>query len=257
MGAGRTGFDSPVPDWAGRTSPVCGAVWHSTCGVRHPGGPRYRRPAGAGVPAGARFADSMGADVTGSMVASEAARSGSSPELPAWPVPASAARLVVHPTRSRKIGSSSLPAGSFWAGCWCTALPCKQRPRGFDSPTVHVRRPVKAEMHGFTSRTRRKGVARRAPASWRVGRVWLMAPRCWRGAVAPPGSNPQPFASSRRGPGGKGAALIRQRQQVRLLSTGPCPGGAVDSAPDYESGGRRFESCSGHASVCGTVGGGL
>jgi hypothetical protein len=68
-----------------------------------------------------------------------------------------------------------------------------------------------------------------------------------------PGFESRSFRSSRRGRSGRGTSLITRRQKVRLLPTGRCPGGSADRAPDYGSGGRRFESCSGRSTGCGAA----
>jgi hypothetical protein len=88
----------------------------------------------------------------------------------------------------------------------------------------------------------------------RVGRLRLAKPPT--GPRSCGGSIPSPSASpSRRGPAGRGASLITRRAQVRVLPARPRPYSSADRAPDYGSGGPRFESSWGHArsSGCGAA----
>jgi hypothetical protein len=83
------------------------------------------------------------------------------------------------------------------------------------------------------------------PPSLRV-RPPLSALRPWRVRLP----HPPPC---RRGLVGEGISLITRRSLVRAQPTTLCPDGAAESASDYESEGRRFESCSGHASGRGAA----
>ena len=74
-------------------------------------------------------------------------------------------------------------------------------------------------------------------------------PACWRFDSSPGYAS----APSRRGPRGKGAALIQRRYEVRLLAAGLTPTWSNGQDTGLRNLGSRFDSSRGYATGCGAA----
>ena len=136
--------------------------------------------------------------------------------------------------RSRAAGVAVISPGSrpIDHGFESRTARTQQYPSGKDGFTRQARvaqRQRRAAQNGVSARSNRAPGTQALLAQWKSTRL----------------SNGRSPVRSRYGARRDGSPLTRQRPAVRVHQP-PDPHGAAESAPDYESGGRRFESCWGY-----------
>jgi hypothetical protein len=166
----------------------------------------------------------MGADVTGSMVASEAARGGSNPPLPAFL--AAVAQLVERSPRKRKVRGSN-PRGGSWSWSWARSssgrAPLLQSGGGrFESCRVHAATPKMTSpslVQGASLSRKRSRV--RIPSSSRTEGWPRGRRRCFAKAdrQARRGFESRSFRHVVVAKPGEGTSLISRRSLVRFQPT--------------------------------------